>query len=105
MTRKAGATVTAENGATPHQLMAIFGWNTLAQAELTSSPPRAMVICAGREYKRGAGRESWNRTTSPRPADPSARALCPDGLELSLLLVAQRCKEIVQGRPQQLDRV
>jgi len=35
----AGATVTAENGATPHQLMAIFGWNTLAQAELTSSPP------------------------------------------------------------------
>ena len=37
--RKAGATVAAENGATPHQLMAIFGWNTLAQAELTSSPP------------------------------------------------------------------
>lgn len=27
--RKAGATVAAENGATPHQLMAIFGWNAL----------------------------------------------------------------------------
>jgi hypothetical protein len=37
--RKAGATVTAEKGATPHQLMAIFGSNMLAQPELTSSPP------------------------------------------------------------------
>ena len=32
--RKAGATVAAENGATPYQLMSIFGWKTLAQAEL-----------------------------------------------------------------------
>jgi integrase len=31
--RKAGATQAAENGATAHQLMAIFGWLTLAQAE------------------------------------------------------------------------
>lgn len=31
--RKAGATTAAENGASAHQLMAIFGWLTLAQAE------------------------------------------------------------------------
>jgi hypothetical protein len=31
--RKAGATFAAENGATAHQLMAIYGWVTLAQAE------------------------------------------------------------------------
>jgi hypothetical protein len=32
--RNAGATIAAENGATPYQLMAIFGWKTLEQAEL-----------------------------------------------------------------------
>jgi integrase len=31
--RKAGATIAAENGATTHQLMAIFGWTTAKQAE------------------------------------------------------------------------
>lgn len=31
--RKASATIAAENGATPHQLMAIFGWRTLKEAE------------------------------------------------------------------------
>lgn len=32
--RKAGATIAADNGATAHQLMAIYGWVTLRQAEL-----------------------------------------------------------------------
>jgi integrase len=31
--RKAGATIAANNGATAHQLMAIFGWTTLEMAE------------------------------------------------------------------------
>jgi site-specific recombinase XerD len=31
--RKAAATIAAENGATTHQLMAIFGWRTLEKAE------------------------------------------------------------------------
>jgi integrase len=31
--RKAGATIAAENGATAHQLMSIFGWTNLRQAE------------------------------------------------------------------------
>jgi hypothetical protein len=32
--RKAGAGIAAENGATAHQLMATFGWDTLKQAEV-----------------------------------------------------------------------
>jgi hypothetical protein len=31
--RKAGATIAANNGATSRQLMAIFGWDTLKEAE------------------------------------------------------------------------
>jgi hypothetical protein len=31
--RKAGASIAAENGATAHQLMAMFGWDTLKMAE------------------------------------------------------------------------
>jgi integrase len=31
--RKAGATIAADNGATAHQLMAMFGWDTLKMAE------------------------------------------------------------------------
>jgi integrase len=31
--RKAGASIAAGNGATPHQLMSIYGWLTLSQAE------------------------------------------------------------------------
>jgi site-specific recombinase XerD len=31
--RKAGATIAAENGATAHQLMSIFGWLTMKEAE------------------------------------------------------------------------
>ncbi len=32
--RKAGAAIAAMNGATPHQLMSVFGWLSLKQAEL-----------------------------------------------------------------------
>jgi hypothetical protein len=32
--RKAGATLAAENGATAHQLMAIFDWSRIAKAEV-----------------------------------------------------------------------
>ena len=42
--RKAAATVAAENGATAHELMSIFGWLTLKEAE---------------RYTRAAERESW----------------------------------------------
>jgi hypothetical protein len=32
--KKAGATIAAENGATASQLMAIFDWSTISQAEV-----------------------------------------------------------------------
>jgi integrase len=32
--RKAGATIASDNGATTHQLMAIYGWETVRQAEV-----------------------------------------------------------------------
>ena len=45
--RKAGASVAAENGATPHQLMAIFGWRTLKEAERYTKAAEQKRIAAG----------------------------------------------------------
>lgn len=45
--RKAGATISAQNGATPHQLMAIFGWKTLAQAELYTKAVQQQMMAGG----------------------------------------------------------
>ncbi|WP_315747888.1 MULTISPECIES: tyrosine-type recombinase/integrase [unclassified Bradyrhizobium] len=45
--RKAGATIAAENGATPHQLKAIFGWKTLQQAELYTEKVRQQLLAGG----------------------------------------------------------
>ena len=49
--RKAGATIAAENGASPHQLMAIFGWLTLKEAErYTQAARRKRMARAGMGY-------------------------------------------------------
>ena len=46
--RKAGATILAEKGATPHQLMAIYGWLTIKQAEhYTATANRKGLARAG----------------------------------------------------------
>jgi hypothetical protein len=45
--RKAGATIAAENGATPYQLMSIFGWKTLEQAELYTKKVRQQMMAGG----------------------------------------------------------
>lgn len=45
--RKAGATISAQNGATSHQLMAIFGWKTLAQAELYTKAVQQQLMAGG----------------------------------------------------------
>ncbi len=43
--RKAGATIAAENGATEHQLMAIYGWDSPQQAALyTKTADRKRLI-------------------------------------------------------------
>ena len=46
--RKAGATVAANNGATAHQLMAIFGWDTLKEAEKYTSEGRPTAVGTSR---------------------------------------------------------
>jgi hypothetical protein len=41
------ATIAAENGATPYQLMSIFGWKTLEQAELYTKKVRQQLMAGG----------------------------------------------------------
>lgn len=49
--RKAGATIAADNGATEHQLMAIFGWESPKQAALyTRKANRRKLAGAGMAY-------------------------------------------------------
>jgi integrase len=45
--RKAGAVVAAHNGATPHQLMSIFGWQTLKEAERYTKAAEQKRIASG----------------------------------------------------------
>jgi len=45
--RKAGATIAAENGATEHQLMAIFGWDSPKQAALYTRKANRQRLAAG----------------------------------------------------------
>ncbi len=42
--RKAGATIAAENGATAHELMSIFGWLTMKEAEHYTQAARRKVL-------------------------------------------------------------
>lgn len=44
--RKAGAKIAAENGATAHQLMAIYGWEKLEQAELYTRQANKTLLAA-----------------------------------------------------------
>lgn len=44
--RKAGATIAAENGATTHDLMAIFGWKTLKEAARYTEAVRKHLLAA-----------------------------------------------------------
>ncbi len=45
--RKAGAVIVAENGATAHQLMSIFGWKTLKEAERYTQKAEQKKLAAG----------------------------------------------------------
>lgn len=60
--RKLGATILADNGASAHQLMAVFGWDTLKQAEVYTR-------AADRRKNARAGMANWptgvaNKTSS-----------------------------------------
>ena len=65
--RKAGSTRAAENGATAHQLMAMFGWSTLKQAEIyTKAAQRrqlagdGMPLIVGRATRNGGAHSPGN---------------------------------------------
>lgn len=45
--RKAGAAIAAQNGATPHQLMSVFGWMSLKQAELYTRAAQQKRLAKG----------------------------------------------------------
>ena len=63
--RKAGATIAANNGATAHQLMAIFGWRTLKMAEqYTRAADQQRLANAAMHTDRHA-RTNENKILSP----------------------------------------
>ena len=49
--RKAGATIAAENGATEHQLMAIFGWDSPKQAAVYTRRANRKRLAADAMHK------------------------------------------------------
>lgn len=58
---KAGAVIAAEYGATPHQLMAIFGWRTLKEAERYTRAAQQKKIATGAMKLLAAGRSEYER--------------------------------------------
>jgi site-specific recombinase XerD len=49
--RKIAATIAAENGATVHELMALFGWTTIQQAEVYTREASRARLSAGAAHK------------------------------------------------------
>jgi integrase len=65
--RKAGATIAAENGATAHQLMAIFGWNTVKQAELYTRKADRKRLAGEAMHFLALSEQSENKIDPPNP--------------------------------------
>jgi site-specific recombinase XerD len=61
--RKIAATIAAENGATVHELMAIFGWTTIQQAEVYTREAERARLSAGAAHK-------LDETGTSMPAPP-----------------------------------
>ncbi len=49
--RKIAATIAAENGATVHELMALFGWTTIQQAEVYTREAERARLSTGAAHK------------------------------------------------------
>lgn len=62
--RKAGATIAAENGATEHQLMAIYGWESPKQAALYTRKANRRKL-AGEAMHLLAAAQGGNESESP----------------------------------------
>lgn len=69
--RKAGSTRAAENGATPHQLMAMFGWTNLKQAEhYTRTAERRRLAASGMPLINAAAEHAAeNESHSAKPSE------------------------------------
>ncbi len=66
--RKAGATIAANNGATAHQLMAIFGWDTLKMAEAYTRAADQERLANSAMHLLEAPEQIG---TQPRPTEPA----------------------------------
>jgi integrase len=70
--RKAGATIAADSGATAHQLMGMFGWRKLEEAELyTREADRKRNAAVAAEQIQN----SFSRTTPPKSPAPADKVL------------------------------
>lgn len=81
--RKAGAVRAAERGATTHQLMSIFGWSTLQQAEIYTRHARQTRLAAGAMHLLASPESPTNRNpetptdANPLKDKPNPAAWCP----------------------------
>ena len=74
--RKIGAVRAAENGATPHQMMAIFGWAGLSQAEEYSRKAQRRTMAAAGIHTLA------QRPAGEAPTAPPGRDECPTIVQL-----------------------
>ena len=65
--RKAGATIAAENGATEHQLMAMFGWDSPQQAALYTRKANRKRLATEAMHKLMPG-QTENKSVPPEGA-------------------------------------
>lgn len=66
--RKAGATIAANNGATPHELMAMFGWSKISMAEVYTKEADKARLARG-----AAERIANNSKAAPRIVSGSSQ--------------------------------
>ncbi len=73
--RKAAATIAAEQGATTTELMALFGWKTIQEAEryTRAADRKRIAIQAAAKLIREQNETAMPRTTKPRRPAPSAK--------------------------------
>jgi len=77
--RKAGATLAAgENGATEHQLMAIFGWSSAKMAELYTRKARRKRL-AGAAMHLISTEQKASTGTKGDERSPTSAGECPSG--------------------------
>jgi integrase len=75
--RKAGATRAAENGATEHQLMAIFGWTSPQQAAVYTRKARRRILAAEAIHLLRPRTEGERKVSHPNPPSEPGEKIRP----------------------------